>query len=96
VLFSHNASCSFALWMGRGSPCSNISQFLEAVQDIHTQSLGSDTPEKDKAEFILDLFRILEFSGDNIDNVVEFFPFKLVGNLDERPIVMTNLCLFKA
>jgi hypothetical protein len=74
----------------------NFSQFLEAVQDIHTRSLRSDTPEKHKAEFILDLLRILESSIDDIDNVVEFLPFKVVGNLNERPVFTTNSCIFKA
>jgi hypothetical protein len=56
-----------------------FSQFVEAVQDIQTRTLGPDTPAKRKAGYILDILRILESSIDDIDDVIEFRPYKM-GN----------------
>ena len=74
------------LHSGWGVDClaRNFSQFVEAVQDIQARTVGSNTPAKHKAEYIFDLLRLLESSIDDIDNVVEFVPFKMVDNLGRK------------
>jgi hypothetical protein len=67
----------------------NFSQFLEAGQDIHTRILGYDNPAKHEAGYIFDLLTTLESSIDNIDDVVEFVPFKLVSNLSGESVLKT-------
>ena len=68
----------------------NFSQFLEAVQTIQVRTLGADTLAKRKAGYIFDLLTILESSIDDIDDVVEFVPFKMVGNLGRNLVLKAN------
>lgn len=68
----------------------NFSQFVEAVEDIQTRTLGTNTPAKRKAEYIFDIFKLLESSIDDIDNAVEFVPFKMVGYLDRKSHFKAN------